>query len=96
MKGISLPVNAIVIIALAIIVLLAVATWFSAEMLKGSKQVEAEQTWTKACNLWKVSDCDLNEFDNDPGGLGMTIKEACKNAKGSDSYNLCKSICCGE
>ncbi|MCD6381636.1 MAG: hypothetical protein J7L43_01495 [Candidatus Aenigmarchaeota archaeon] len=98
MKGTSLPVNSIVIIALAVIVLVAIAVWFSSEMLHGQKQVNAEQAWVSACNQWKATNCDAGHFNNTLTGFPgiSTIKEACKAARGSDDADLCKKLCCGE
>jgi len=101
MKGVSLPVNTIVVIALAVLVLLAVATWFVIEMGKHSQTIECEDVWNKACIQWKVSNCNQTEFENSVknwNGIDgdNSIRKACECARGTSDYETCKKLCCGE
>ncbi len=94
MKGVSLPVNAIVIITLAIIVLLAVATWFGIQMMRGGSTIECESAWADACPKWKNVGCNesyLREKVN--SDKFPTIRDACLCKYGN--IETCKKACCG-
>ena len=65
MKGISLPINAIVIVAIAVLVLVVIAAFFSGMLIPSSLEIQRETALNKVCNIWRNSyNCDPDEIDN--------------------------------
>ena len=65
MKGISLPVNAIVIIAIAILVLTVVAAFFVGGVGPGMQTITLEQAFTKGCDsLVRGNNCDKTKISS--------------------------------
>ena len=59
MRGLELPINMIVVIAIAVLALTVIAAFFTGSIGKGINTFEVEQAWGKACNLAKsVYSCD--------------------------------------
>lgn len=96
MRGVTLPVNTIVIITLSILVLLAVATWFSMEMIHRGRTIDCEEAWNIGCNKWKTFKCNQTRFGDPVPNWDGTIKDACLCARGTDDYETCKKLCCGD
>ncbi|MCD6381832.1 MAG: hypothetical protein J7L43_02550 [Candidatus Aenigmarchaeota archaeon] len=92
MKGISLPINAIIIIALGIIVLLALAGWFTSQTRRNETNVMINLQ--KGCNLWKADNCNTtwSNFNVSIDGQTKTIKNLCESA-GAATQDQCKEIC---
>ena len=66
MKGISLPVNAIVIIAIAILVLAVVAAFFTGVLGGGIATISLEQAFTKGCDsLSRGYNCDVSAISDE-------------------------------
>jgi hypothetical protein len=64
MKGISLPINAIVIVAIAVLVLVVVAAFFSGMLIPSSLEIQRESALNKACNTWRLSyNCHTDQYD---------------------------------
>lgn len=98
MRGISLPVNTIIIIALGVLVLLALASWFATH--SKTKITDAVEGWEKACTIWKYYKCDITKMsdlkvamvDIDEDGQDDTIYEICMARYGNTQ--TCKESCC--
>ncbi len=101
-KGISLPVEMIVIIALAVIVLLAAGAFFIAGWLPGQVSTIDTQAWSNGCGMVKLrgctsaSDMNLKITNYDPGkdGNDDSVFDACKRAVGGTSTSDCFNLCC--
>ena len=92
MKGVSLPINAIIIIALGIIVLLAVAAWFVGQIGRQTPTNQAD--FMKACRAWSTNySLSWDEFDVYYRGESHTMQEACQELGGIDHETLCKETC---
>jgi hypothetical protein len=53
MRGLSLPINAIIIIGLAILVLVVIAAFFGTNISIGSRNIEREQALDRACREYR-------------------------------------------
>ena len=101
MKGISLPVNAVVVIALAIFVLLMMAAFFGGGFGQ-TTQVNAASAWSRACSTLKTSyeckEMDFStEFDIDGDGYGDSFVKICRAYFDNPDLSLreCRDKCCG-
>ncbi len=101
LKGVSLAVNTIIIIALGVLVLLAIALWFA----RSPTTITDEQVgWTKACTQWKTYDCretpdfysTVRGVDLNGDGRDDTIQEICGVVHSTTNYEECRDICCGK
>jgi hypothetical protein len=65
MKGIELPVNAIVIVAVAILVLAVIAAFFVGALGTNMAGINLEQAFTKGCEaLIRAYNCDENKISD--------------------------------
>ena len=75
MKGLSLPINAIIIIGLAILVLVVIAAFFGTNISIGSRNIEREQALDRACREYRDLYKCAGSMDNakvpysEPGSL---------------------------
>lgn len=80
MKGISLPVNAVIIIAIAILVLVVVAYFF----VSGTapfKSANYEQEFNKGCKIYKQTGTSANQIildDVNNDGEDDSLLEVCR------------------
>ncbi|MCD6216019.1 MAG: hypothetical protein J7J92_03020 [Candidatus Aenigmarchaeota archaeon] len=87
-KGISLPVNIVIILLVAIFVLLAVSAFFLSRSSPAMSSMEAQHEFYKGCNRLKENNCDYTMLSyNDP------FMRACKILYGFDTKLECASIC---
>lgn len=86
MKGISLPISAIVIFALALIVLLAVSTFFMTTGGKSMSKIEAQQIFEEQCPRYK---CTYSENNFNPS---KEFLEACKILYGIEEKEKIKCL----
>ncbi len=105
-KGISLPVEMIVIIALAVIVLLAAGAFFAVGFMPGAGQTEDVAAWQRACGTMKLRGCTLTDFttnansitvpgyDSNKDGSDDFVLVACQRATGYTSATDCHKDCC--
>ncbi|OYT43612.1 MAG: hypothetical protein B6U88_00540 [Candidatus Aenigmarchaeota archaeon ex4484_56] len=101
-KGISLPVNAVVVIALAIMVMLMLAgfLWSST---KNTSNVVLQNAWDKGCNILKSYNCDADmvssidtEIDVTNDNVPDTFLTVCQMRHGSNATKYtCRNKCCG-
>ena len=100
-KGISLPVNAVVIIALAIFVLLMLAALFGGAFPQ-TRQTSVATAWSKSCaKLNQYYNCRVADFDTgydiDGDGATDTFLKVCR-AYFDDPHlsdKDCRDRCCG-
>jgi hypothetical protein len=99
MKGMELPINMIIIIAIAVLVFVVVAAYFSGAFIGDSKRVAAQASWNAFCGQERVRGCpDWNTVDNlDVGGVSTAKLTVCSQATGLSSTDGpgCKASCCG-
>ncbi len=103
LKGISLPVNAVIVIALGIMVLLLVAAFFAGGAGKMNKAT-LENAWTQCCStIQTVHKCntstDLSKinprFDINSNGTTEDCKFICKEKFGltTITYDSKECVC---
>ena len=101
MKGISLPVNTIVIIAIAILVLSVLAAFFTGFISGGIITLSLEQAFTKGCDAFmRGYGCDNTddvESVTVPGyptkdDLDTTLQDVCAD-KGLLTNDACARAC---
>jgi hypothetical protein len=106
MKGISLPVNTIVIVAIAVLVLMVVGGFFSINVGGSINQIELNTAINKACNtLTTTYNCngdrllDVSANFKEPGEeteAPKTLERLCELAEiaqGAEFTNQCISKC---
>ena len=106
MKGLSLPINLVVIIAIAVLVLLAAAAFFAGGFGPASGTVSDSAALNKACGIWQSRGCSDTIADFEIPGYypagGNTLgrlTEACDRVLGSQeisSTSTCYTYCCSE
>jgi len=58
MKGIAIPINTLVILAIAVIVLLAAVAWFMGAFGPTATQQSLKQKFDSSCTTWVMTNCD--------------------------------------
>ena len=102
MKGISLPVNLIVILAVGIIVMVIAVFLVAPWALGPGSYVKDTEAWQRGCGIWRQRGCLENDIDNiiiagyDPDGDGQpnNLMVACQRAVGYTSREDCRRACC--
>ena len=87
-KGISLPINMVVIIAVAVIVLLSLAAFFMSGFIHPTAKMSDTDAWNTGCGMWRMRGCKLADVDDitilgyDPDGDGEddSLAVACARA----------------
>lgn len=108
MKGISLPINAIVVVAVAVLVLVVIAAFFAASAGSGMTTITHQQAWDKGCSQIRAKGCltadfaaatayEIDNYDIDGDGEPWnTILDACHNVYGTNTdSDQCRTLCCG-
>ncbi len=107
MKGIELPVNSVIVIALAIMVLLMIAAFLMGG-LGPMSSTDVETAWSNGCKvLTSTHQCDSSKVSTiDSGvdvtkdGLSDTLFQVCQKKYGETSEgagiteNFCRNKCC--
>lgn len=98
MKGLELPINMIVIISIAVVVILAVSMFFLTQSGAGFSTIEATRIWTLGCNTYCNGDgLDgvYNACGSDMIGRGTEFSKdfvrACKTLGYISENNQCVS-----
>lgn len=110
-KGISLPIEMVIIIAISVIVLLAIIAYFVSNMGTMNKRLSDTEAWNQACAMIKNRGCEqagltdddlINmkvsfwyPFDDQPNVQG-TVSDACEISAGTRDPAICVSACCRE
>ena len=106
-KGISLPINLVVILAIAVLVLVVVAAFFILSTSSGFGSIATEQAYATGCQrLLQAEKCDKAASEviidgynptNDPANreIGDTLLTACRRkfSDGTFSDGRCKQTC---
>lgn len=66
MKGVSIPINTLVFLAVAIIVLLAAVAWFMGAFGSSAEQSNLRQRFHSSCLSWSATNCDKARTTADP------------------------------
>lgn len=61
-KGMELPINTLVVVAIAVIVILAIAAFFMGGFGGSSKDVQNRQNFLNACSGWSQTGCGDNDM----------------------------------
>jgi len=69
MKGVSIPINTLVMLAVAIIVLLAAVAWFMGAFTPTATESSLKQRFDSSCMTWSMANC---------GGTSVPVK-VCKS-----------------
>lgn len=102
LKGIEMPVNSVIVIALAVMVLLMLATFFFGGTGQ-TRSVSIESAWGEGCNILKVRyNCDgskvseIRTADITGDGIEDSLLAICKIKYGEKATKYgCRNICCG-
>jgi uncharacterized protein (UPF0333 family) len=100
-KGLELPLNMIVLIIIAVLVLLVVAAFFTGQFISGASTIELQKAFSNACpTLKNVYNCQNTGFTvGEIKGLGPnpTFLELCNELYKSISADIrltkCKQDC---
>ncbi|RLJ03791.1 MAG: hypothetical protein DRP08_02995 [Candidatus Aenigmatarchaeota archaeon] len=102
-KGISLPINMLVILAVAVIVLLAVVAFFFSNVVKSGESVSLSTAWSNACTrVITTYGCSVDSVNSalDAGtflvryGNGTSpFDEICQIKLGTTDIATCISEC---
>ena len=98
-KGLALPIEMIVIVAVALIVLVVVAAFFAAQFGTGANTIELQQAKSKACGaLLSAYNCDPNAVNTIKitlsDGTSMTLMQLCQK-EGITTKEACVNSCAG-
>lgn len=61
-KGMELPINTLVVVAIAVIVILAIAAFFMGGFGGSSKDIQNRQAFLNACSSWVQTGCNNADF----------------------------------
>jgi hypothetical protein len=104
LKGISLPVNAVIVVALAVMVLLLIAAFATTGILP-IMQTQEQTAWTKGCQtIQEVKHCDTKLSKSDleaiPTGVDLNndkvdenFWEVCQKRYGNVNASTCVCNC---
>jgi hypothetical protein len=110
LKGISLPINAMIVIIITALVLVVIGGYFITGTTTSTRSMSHTDAWNRGCSLAKARGCLQSDFGDegvsvegyDPDGDGRdnSVKSACINflgpvPSGSDSTAWCRAQCCG-
>ena len=97
MKGVSLPINTIVIVAIAVLVLMVIGGFFAVNVGSGVNAIELNSAISSACNTFVVAyNCDISQIhfataqfkkSGDSTETSIGLDELC------DQANLGNDIC---
>ena len=105
-KGISLPVNTVIIIAVAALVLGIIAVFFTSYSSQGTAAISHAVAWSDGCSKAKLRGCLTADFGSpglvlagyNPDGTGGddNLLTACQNFFGKAFADSdCREKCCG-
>ncbi|MBI5347585.1 MAG: hypothetical protein HZB66_03170 [Candidatus Aenigmarchaeota archaeon] len=103
MKGMSLPINIIVILIVVLLVLLAVAAFFAGGFGGGTGTMSDTAALQKGCGMWMSRGCKTGEAGSitilgyRPQGATDDVKlaVACNRVLGTPDTDKCWDYCCG-
>ncbi len=94
MKGISLPVNAVIVIALAVLVLVVISVMFSSSTGTSTRTISHADAWNRGCSDAKVRGCLLTDFGVPEGSAGLPVKSYDPDGDGADDnvFTACQNF----
>ena len=101
MRGASISINMLIVIIIAVIVLLAVASLFMGSFVPTSGTMSDMDAWNRGCGFWKIRGCNKSDvtmtipgYDPDGNGQDNTLKDACERlfGSGADCWNKCCNL----
>ncbi|MFH0929453.1 MAG: hypothetical protein V1818_03800 [Candidatus Aenigmatarchaeota archaeon] len=102
----ELSINAVIIIIIAMIVLLAIGSLFTGVWSPQKRGIQVEMAKNNACRMLSLSNCEteldkikIKDFDVDNDGVvgnddDDTLKLLCSSYYGMDDENDCKTKIC--
>ena len=99
-KGVSLPINMIIILAIAVIVLLSVVAFYTGGLTSSTTSISDADAWNRGCGIWKLRGCNetddfqISGYDFDGDGTADKLSDACRNYLGYTSMSDCHRVCC--
>lgn len=101
-KGISLPINMIVILAVAIIVMLVAVSLIFLVFPGTQPMIKDSQAWSRGCMMWQQRGCrggDMNNiiiegYDPDGNNQPNSLADACRRYLNYTNEEDCRRACC--
>lgn len=86
----------IIVIAIAVLVLVVIAAFFSGSFLRGSDTIKYQSALSNSCTLWRQGNCDGNfqvRIDSNSGPI--SIGQACSKAypEAAVAIDQCYQLC---
>jgi hypothetical protein len=97
MKGIELPINILVIVAVAIIVLLGIIALFYSSWFTGTGPVTSQTAVSQACNIATRTGCEATPLTITMTGYKgyLNLHEFCVGEYQTTTDEQCLSLACG-
>ena len=99
MKGMSLPINVVIILIVALLVLVGAAALFSNGIGWGDDEMKNQEYFQKACGALKMMGCDTADVST----ISLTIDDTptslstmCSSFYGIVGDDKCCQACCGQ
>ncbi|MBI4018705.1 MAG: hypothetical protein HY364_00440 [Candidatus Aenigmarchaeota archaeon] len=103
MKGVSLPINTIVIVAIAVLVLMVIGGFFAVNVGQGQNSIELNNAISTACATFvNAYNCDIDRVPlskaqyrkpGDAEASTLDIAELCQEAKFADTQTCIVAKC---
>jgi len=98
MKGMSLPINMIVIIALAVLILVIITAFTTSQFGGGISSISQESAFAQLCTQYRGGGCTTGTWQsfstNVQGAGSLTLQQICQNKFGASSGEpVCKQNC---
>ncbi|MBI2172832.1 MAG: hypothetical protein HYT73_01310 [Candidatus Aenigmarchaeota archaeon] len=96
-KGMELPINMIVIIALAVLILVIITAFTTSQFGGGVSSISQEAAFAQLCTQYRGGGCTTgwqNFRTNVQGAGSLTLQTICQNKFGTSSTEeICKQNC---
>ncbi|MCD6557858.1 MAG: hypothetical protein J7K31_02385 [Candidatus Aenigmarchaeota archaeon] len=101
-KGVSLPINMIIIMIIAVLALLVILAFFMPGWFKQTGTIDVETAFTKGCNSLSIlHNCDpdtvediiIPGFDHDRNGEPDSLYEVCQLKAAISTHEDCAHLC---
>lgn len=93
-KGLELPLNAIIVIAIAVLVLVALFTFFGSQFFSGSGQVDIQKVFGAGCTALRFSYACEHSKVNEVTIDGTSLGYACSQKGFVDTVQCAKACGC--
>ena len=95
MKGVSIPINTLIMLAVAIIVLLASVAWFMGAFGSTTTDQMYRQRFQNSCSQWVGTNCAQNgDTDNVPDNICSAYNDWTGNTGDCDYETIAESCGC--